>query len=174
MAIEKTAAWSTPRRSSPVRAQLAVENVRTSVPVSLAVAITSPSGLISTARRDEVCAGIMLILPVAISTSWTCPGVRPGKATTFEPRQHKPRGLFAVSYTESFSGGTENAYTCTLLCKAMTILDRERHTRLTGERNSKVITAFCFASSHIMTYGRIVSKLRSEKSTRASALPTLF
>ena len=135
MAMEKTRAWSTPRRNSPVRAQLPVEKVRTRVPfhqpsvyvqailcmlwsqftVSLAVASISPSGLISIALRGVACAGMMLTLPVPISTSCTCPGVRPGKATILEPRQQSPKGLFAVSKTESFSGGDEKAYMWTLL-----------------------------------------------------------
>ena len=35
MAIEKIRAWSTPRRSSPVRAQFPVEKVRTNVPFKI-------------------------------------------------------------------------------------------------------------------------------------------
>lgn len=119
--------------------------------VSLAVARTSPSGLNAIALNGEPCAGIMLTFPVPSSTSWTCPGVRPGKATIFDPKQHKPKGLSAVSKTESFSGGDEKAYIWTLLCNATTIRDLERLTRLTWEQNSRVMTAFCFASSHIMT-----------------------
>ena len=114
MAIEKITAGSTPLRNSPIRAQLPVENTRMSVPVSLAVASISPSGLISIAFSGVPCAGMMLTLPVAISTICTWPCVRPGKATTFEPRQQRPVELSAVSKTESFSGGDENAYMCTL------------------------------------------------------------
>jgi len=76
---------------------------------SLAVAKTSPSGLISMALNGELWAGIMLMFAVLISTIWTCPGVRPGKATILGPRQHRPSGLFAVSKTESFSGGEAKA-----------------------------------------------------------------
>lgn len=175
IAIEKTRAWSTPRRSSPVRAQFPVEKVRTNVPfkfcylrycpcsrgvntVSLAVASTSPSGLISIALNGVPCAGIMLTFPVPISTNCTCPGVRPGKATILDPRQQSPNGLLAVSKTESFSGGEEKAYKCTLLYRTTMMRVRERQTRLTGERNSRVMTAFCFASSHMMTWcGAMVS-----------------
>lgn len=78
--------------------------------VSLAVARTSPSGLKAIALNGALCAGIILTFPVPSSTSWTCPGVRPGKATIFDPKQHKPKGLSAVSNTESFSGGDEKAY----------------------------------------------------------------
>ncbi len=64
-------AWSTPRLSSAIRAQLLVANTRISVPcaggsatpsqmkrklvptISLAVAMSSPSGLISIALRGE-------------------------------------------------------------------------------------------------------------------------
>lgn len=99
--------------------------------VSLAVASTSPSGLKAIALNGDPCAGIMLTFPVPSSTSWTCPGVRPGKAMIFDPKQHRPRGLSAVSKTESFSGGDEKAYMWTLLCNATTIRDLERQTRLT-------------------------------------------
>ncbi len=75
--------------------------------ISLAVAMSSPSGLISIALRDEEWVGTIVTLPVSISTSCTCPGVRPGKANNFALRQHRPRGLSAVSKTETFSGGDE-------------------------------------------------------------------
>ncbi len=114
MAREKMMAGSTPLRSSPTRAQLPVENTRIRVPFSLAVASISPSALIAIARSGVPCAGIMLTFPVLNSTVCTWPGVRPGKATTLGPRQQSPVGLSAVSNTESFSGGTENAYMCTL------------------------------------------------------------
>ena len=103
------------------------------------------------ALKGEPWAGMMLTFPVAISTICTWPGVRPGKATIFEPRQHIPSGLSAVSKTESFSGVAEKAYMCTLFCNATTIRDRDRFTRLTGDRNSRVMTACCLASSQMMT-----------------------
>ena len=144
-------AGSTPLRSSPSRAQLLVENTRINVPVSLAVAKISPSGLSSIALNGVPCAGIMLTLPLSRATIWTCPGVRPGKATTFEPRQHRPLGLSAVSNTDILSGGDENAYKCTLFWRATTMRFLERQTLWTGDRNSIVITTFCFALSHIIT-----------------------
>ena len=131
MAMEYTTAGSTPLRNSPMRAQLAVENTRTNVPVWLAVASISPLGLISIALSGVPCAGMMLTFPVAISTICTWPCVRPGKATTFEPRQQRPAELSAVSKTESFSGGDEKAYMCTLFCRTTTIRDLERQTRWT-------------------------------------------
>jgi len=82
---------------------------RADITTSLAVAKTSPSGLISMALKGEPWAGIMLMFPVLISTIWTCPGVRPGKATILDPRQHRPSGLFAVSKTEIFSGAKAKA-----------------------------------------------------------------
>ena len=102
-------AGSTPRRSSPRRVQLAAEKIRISVPVSLAVATISPSGLSSRAFRGVPWAGMMLTFPLPISTIWTCPGVRPGNAMILDPRQQSPFGLSAVSKTESFSGGDEKA-----------------------------------------------------------------
>ena len=105
----KTKAGSTPRRNSATRAQLAVEKTRIRVPVSLAVASSSPSGLRSIARKGDVCAGMMLTFPESSSTIWILPCERPGKATTFEPRQQRPRGLSAVSKTATFVGGEENA-----------------------------------------------------------------
>jgi len=130
IAIEKIKAWSIPRRSSAMRAQLLVEKTRMSVPyvtmigqshcsssiggwihtVSLAVPRTSPSGLRSIALRGDPWASIKLTFPLPISTICSCPGVLPGKASTREPRQQRPRGLSAVSNTESFSGGDEKAY----------------------------------------------------------------
>ena len=65
--------------------------------ISLAVASISPSGLSCTAFTADVCAGMMLTLPVAISTSCTCPVVRPGKAMRLGDKQHSPQGLLAVS-----------------------------------------------------------------------------
>ena len=140
--------------------------------ISLAVARTSPSGLISMALKGEPWAGMILMFPVLISTIWTCPGVRPGKATILDPRQHRPRGLLAVSNTDSFSGGEEKAQRCTLLCKATTILERDRQTRFTGERNSSVITACCFASSQIITYFSLSIHVLCPSFLRS--LPTLF
>ena len=107
--ILKTKAGSTPRRSSAMRAQLAVEKTRIKVPVSLAVASSSPSGLRSIARKGDVCPGIMLTFPESSSTIWILPCERPGNATTFEPRQQRPRGLSAVSKTATFVGGEEKA-----------------------------------------------------------------
>ncbi len=92
-----------------MRAQFLVEKTRMRVPVSLAVARISPSELSSMARSGVPCAGMMLTFPVGISTIWTCPGVRPGKARILEPRQHRPSVLSAVSKMESFSGGEEKA-----------------------------------------------------------------
>ena len=114
IAIEYTIAGSTPLRSSPIRAQLLVENTRIKVPVSLAVANISPFGLSSIALNGDACAGMMLTFPVAISTSCAWPGVRPGKAMILEPRQRSPEVLSAVSNLESCSGGNENAYRFTL------------------------------------------------------------
>ena len=114
-----------------MRAQFPVEKTRIKVPISLAVASISPSGLSSMALSGVPCAGIILTLPVPISTICTCPGVRPGKAITLEPKQQRPVGLSAVSKTESFSGGEENAYMCTLFCSATMMRDLERQTRLT-------------------------------------------
>ena len=65
--------------------------------ISLAVASKSPSGLNCNVRRAEEWAGMMLTLPVDISTSWTCPVVRPGKAICREDSEQMPQGLFAVS-----------------------------------------------------------------------------
>lgn len=86
IARENITARSTPRRSSPMRVQLVVENARTRVPygkrvspaanktvslqhtISLAVASVSPFELKSIALSGELCAGIMLTFPVAVST----------------------------------------------------------------------------------------------------------
>jgi hypothetical protein len=76
--------------------------------VSLAVAKISPSRLISIALKEEPCAGIILTFPVDSSTSWTCPGVRPGNASVFAVKQQSPRGLSAVSKTAQSSGGLWN------------------------------------------------------------------
>src|SRR4051794_17112052 len=107
IAMLKINAGSTPRRSSAMRAQFEVEKTLMSVPVSLAVARISPSGLRSMARSGELCAGMILTLPESSSTSWICPCDRPGNVRSLEPRQHSPRGLSAVSKTESFDGGEE-------------------------------------------------------------------
>ena len=56
-------------------------------------------------RRAEVWAGMMDTLPDSSSTSWTLPGLRPGKETRDVPKQQRPSGLSAVSKTEDFSGG---------------------------------------------------------------------
>jgi len=64
IAILKISAGSTPRRSSAILVQLVVEKTLMSVPVSLAVARNCPSGLRSMARMADVCAGMMLTLPV--------------------------------------------------------------------------------------------------------------
>ena len=109
MARQKICAGSTPRRSSPMRAQFAVEKSRIRVPVSLAVARISPLGLMVMARRGLLCAGMMLTFPVSISTICTCPGVRPGKAMTWEPKQQRPKELSAVSKEDIFLGGEEKA-----------------------------------------------------------------
>lgn len=165
---ENITAWSTPRRSSAIFAQLLVENTRIKVPymghrwlgrskkidtvtltASLAVARTSPSGLSSMALNGELCAGMMLTLPVSSSTSWTWPGDRPGNANSFLPKQASPSGLSDVSKTESFWGGLEKAKTWMLLSRATMIRDLDRRTRRTDVRNSRVITAFCFASSQM-------------------------
>lgn len=108
MAMLKIYAGSTPRRSSAILVQLAVENTRINVPVSLAVAKNRPSALRSIARRADVCAGMMLTLPDASSTSCTFPGDRPGNATILEPRQQIPKGLSTVSKMAVRSGGEEN------------------------------------------------------------------
>ena len=68
-ATENTNAGSTPRRSSATLVRFEVENTRTKVPVSLAVARSDPSRLSSSARKGELCAGIMLIFPVLCSTT---------------------------------------------------------------------------------------------------------
>lgn len=77
--------------------------------ISLAVANASPSGLNAIARRGELCAGMMLTFPVSNSTICTCPGERPGKASSFCPKQASPMGLSVVSKTEIFWGGFEKA-----------------------------------------------------------------
>ena len=152
MAMLNMNAGSTPRRSSAMRAQFEVEKTRMRVPVSLAVARNSPSALRSMARKAEECAGMMLTLPESSSTSWILPGDLPGKTTIFEPKQHRPRGLSAVSKTDVFVGGDENAYRWTLFCNATTIRDFVRRTRRTAVFSSSVIAAFCFASSQMTTF----------------------
>jgi hypothetical protein len=116
---------------------------------SLAVASTSPSGLNVIARSGELCAGMMLMLPVSSSITCTCPGDRPGKASIFWPRQASPSGLSEVSNTDNFCGGVEKANTWTLFKSATTILDLERRTPRTEVRNSRVMAGFCFASSQM-------------------------
>lgn len=120
--------------------------------ISLAVASTSPSGLSVIARSGELCAGMMLTFPVSSSTNWTCPGDRPGKASSFCPKQARPIGLSVVSKTDSFCGGFENAKMWMLFSKATTIRDFDNRTPSTEVRNSRVMTAFCFASSQIASY----------------------
>lgn len=126
-----------------------VEGGRT---VSLAVARISPFGLRVIALRGELCAGMMLTFPVPISTICTCPGVRPGNATIFAPKQHRPDGLSAVSNEETFLGGEEKAYRETLLRRATRICERDRRAWKTWELNSSVTTGSCFASSQMMTW----------------------
>ena len=109
MDMLKMKAGSTPRRSSAMRTQLLVEKTRTRVPCSLAVARSCPSGLRSMARRGVLCAGMMVTFPDSSSTSCICPCDLPGKARSLEPRQHRPRGLSAVSKTEMREGGEEKA-----------------------------------------------------------------
>jgi hypothetical protein len=168
--IEKIDAWSTPRLNSAMRAPLLIPNTRINVPcderqplwlrenwramltVSLAVAIISPSGLISMALKGDVCAGMIRTAPVSSSTRCTWPGVRPGNASNCDDKQQRPRGLSAVSEIEIFSGGEEKIYTWTLFCSTTTIRCLVSRTRRTAVRNSRVITAFCFASSHIITW----------------------
>lgn len=116
---------------------------------SLAVANTSPSGLNVMARNGELCAGMMLTFPVFSSTSWTCPGDRPGNASTSWPRQARPMGLSAVSNADSFCGGLEKAKIWMLLSKATTMRDLDKRTPRTEVRNSRVMTALCFASSQM-------------------------
>ena len=151
MAMLKMKAGSTPRRSSAIFAQLAVEKTRIRVPVSLAVAMYLPSRLMSMARRDVVCAGMMLTLLDSSSTIWTLPGDRPGKATTLEPKQHRPSGLSAVSKVECFVGGEDILYRVMLLCNAATIQDLVSRVRNMAVFSSSVMAAFCLASSQIMT-----------------------
>lgn len=119
---------------------------------SLAVARTSPSGLRSIALSGDPWASIKLTFPLPISTICSCPGVLPGKASTREPKQQSPRGLSAVSNTDSFSGGEEKAYMWILFWRAMMILERDSRTRWTCVRNSSEMTAFCLRSSQIMTF----------------------
>lgn len=119
---------------------------------SLAVASTSPSGLKVIARRGVLCAGMILTLLVSSSTSWTCPGDRPGNAISFLPRQASPSGLSVVSKTDSFCGGLEKANMCMLLSKATTMRDLDRRMPRTDVRNSRVMTAFCFASSQMTSF----------------------
>jgi hypothetical protein len=106
------------------------------------------------ARRGVLCAGMMLTLPVSSSTSWTCPGDRPGNAISFLPKQASPSGLSVVSKTESLCGGLEKANMCTLFSKATTMRDLDRRMPRTEVRNSRVMTAFCFASSQITSLKR--------------------
>lgn len=71
----------------------------TGLTLSLAVASRSPSELKAMARRGPPCAGMMVTLPVAVSTTWNWPGVRPGKATCLLETQSRPLALSAVSYS---------------------------------------------------------------------------
>jgi hypothetical protein len=64
---------------------------------------------------------MMLTFPVAISTSCTCPDVRPGKAIILSDMLHSPSRLSAVSYADIKSGGFEKEYTRTLFCSTTTI-----------------------------------------------------
>ena len=123
--------------------------------ISLAVASTSPSGLKVIARRGVLCAGMILTLPVSSSTSWTCPGDRPGNAINFLPRQASPNGLSVVSKTDSFCGGLEKANICMLFSNATTMRDLDRRMPRTEVRNSRVMTAFCFASSQMTSFQRL-------------------
>lgn len=107
------------------------------------------------ALRGELCAGMMLTLPVSSSTTCTWPGDRPGNASNFDPRQTRPSGLSAVSNTESFLGGEEKAQTWMLFCNAMTIRDLDSRTRNIDVRASSVMTAFCLASSQMISYSSV-------------------
>ena len=104
------------------------------------------------ARKGVLCAGMILTLPVSSSTKCTWPGDRPGKASSFFPKQASPIGLSDVSNTESFSGGLEKAKICRLFNKATMIRVFDSRTPRTEVRNSRVITAFCFASSQMINW----------------------
>ena len=167
--MENIIAASTPRRSSAILVLLLVENIRTRVPYqslveqtiypaldrldtfSLAVASNSPFGLSSSARRGELCAGMMVTLPVASSTSCTLPGVLPGKATIFSPRQQRPKGLSAVSKTYCFLGELANPYIWMLVCNAATILCLDSLAPKTEVRNSMVKATFRCPSSQMLS-----------------------
>lgn len=73
----------------------------------------------------------MLTFPVANSTSWTWPGVLPGNAMVLEVKQHKPKGLSAVSKADHNSGGLEKVYTRTLFCSATKICVLDNRTPCT-------------------------------------------
>ena len=109
MEMLKMKAGSTPRRSSAIRTQLLVEKTRMRVPCSLAVARSWPSGLRAMALRGVLWAGMMVTLPDSSSTSCICPCDLPGNASSFDPRQQRPRGLSAVSNSEILDGGEEKA-----------------------------------------------------------------
>ncbi len=79
-------------------------------------------------------AGMMLMLPVESSTSCTCPVVLPGKAIRLGDKQHRPQGLFAVSYADKRFGGFANLYTRTLFCSTTTIRSLDSWTPRTGVR----------------------------------------
>ena len=108
---------------------------------------------------------MMLMFPVSSSITCTCPGDLPGKARIFCPKQAKPSGLSEVSNTDSFFGGDENANTWMLFSNATTIRDLDRRTPRTDVRNSRVMAAFCFASSQITSYGRTTCQFKAGKCT---------
>jgi hypothetical protein len=130
IAIEKIKAWSIPRRSSAMRAQLLVEktNERPYVTmigqshcsssiggwihtVSLAVARTSPSGLRSIALRGDPWASIKLTFPLPISTICSCPGVLPGRPVLASPGSRDQEG-YPQSQTPRVSQEEMRRRTC--------------------------------------------------------------
>jgi len=106
------------------------------------------------ALKADPWAGMMLTFPVDSSTSWTCPGVRPGNTSVFEDRQQRPNGLSAVSKTAQRWGGSWNLYTWMLLWRATTICSFVNLTPRTVVRTGIWAVTFCLASSHMITFTR--------------------
>src|SRR5690242_1767693 len=99
---------------------------------------------------DE-CAGMMLTLPVAISTSCTWPGVLPGNAIRLVDRQHSPWGLLAVSYADTRVGGFANLKTRTLFCRTTTMRSLDSWAPRTGVRALMSRADLLLESSHIIS-----------------------
>ena len=104
----------------------------------------------SRALRDDPWAGMMLTFPLANSTICTCPAVLPGKASVFAVKQHRPRGLSAVSKTAQRSGELLKLYTRILFCRATTMWVRDNLIPRTDVRTGSCMATFCFASSQMI------------------------